>query len=311
MVLSASFGTYPRPNALREYQIKTYGKQKKIDYVPTPEDKKQLTQAMREVVGDQSGLDIITDGMLTWDDYLASIAVKFKGIRMSGLIRHFDNNQYYRRPVIEGEISSNGSFLTESFELLKELNPGSKTKVVIPGPYTLSDLSENKFYGDQAEVISAFSEALQTEVAAIDADYIQIDEPSLTYIPDKKLIDLVADELRNIVSKVSGKTIISSYYGKLNRSFLDLDGIADYLGVDVVSFKTNYEKLIQSGVKKVQLGVLDARNTKIEDEVTVKNKIDLIDSDDIIISTNCGLEFLPREYALRKVELLSKLANQE
>jgi methionine synthase II (cobalamin-independent) len=37
----------------------------------------------------------------------------------------------------------------------------------------------------------------------------------------------------------------------------------------------------------------------------------MLNSDDIIISTNCGLEFLPREYALRKADLLSKLANEE
>jgi 5-methyltetrahydropteroyltriglutamate--homocysteine methyltransferase len=285
--------------------------QKKIDYVPTPEDKKQLINATREVVADQAGLDIITDGMLTWDDYLATPASKFSGIKMSGLIRFYDNNQYYRRPIIEAEIVNEKANLVDNLELLKELNPGAKTKVVIPGPYTLTDLSENKYYSDDSELISAFSEALQTEVEAIDADYVQIDEPSLTYNLDKDLFDLVRTELKNITNKANGKTIISSYFWKLNSDFLSLNDIADYLGVDVVSFKDNYEKIIQSGVKNVQLGVLDARNTKIEDEIAVKNSIDMIDSEDMLISTNCGLEFLSREYALRKIDLLSKLANEE
>jgi len=67
---------------------------------------------------------------------------------------------------------------------------------------------------------------------------------------------------------------------------------------------------VQSQIKNVQLGVLDARNTKLEDKIQVKNKIDMLGSDDIIISTNCGLEFLPRKYARRKLDLLSNIANE-
>ncbi len=312
MVLSASFGTYPRPNALREYQIKTYGKQKKIDYVYTQEDKDNLVASTREVVEDQAGLNILTDGMLTWDDYLASPAAGFKGIKMGGLIRFYDNNQYYRRPAIVDEISNEKSSLKENLDLLKELNPGVKTKVVIPGPYSLYDMSEDKFYKDKTEAIAAFSAALKIEIKALDADYIQIDEPSLSYNIDRDIFPMVNDELKKLTKAASGKTIIATYFGDLTTSILEIAELkADYIGIDVVSHKNNYELLVKSGIKNVQLGALDARNTKLDDEVHIKNQIEMLDSDDLILSTNCGLESIPRKYALRKLDLLSKIANEE
>jgi 5-methyltetrahydropteroyltriglutamate--homocysteine methyltransferase len=310
MILSASFGSYPRPSSLREYQIKTHGKQKKTNHVPTKQDREKLREAMRQVVEDQTGLDIITDGQLTWDDFLASVASNFDGIRMGGLIRFYDNNIYYRRPVIESEIVNNKPSVNENISMLKDLNPGNKIKAVIPGPYSLYDLSDDKFYNEPAEGIAAMSEALQEEIKAIDADYIQIDEPSFSYSYDENLADDIKEELNKIIKKTNAKTIVSTYFGKISSNkLLGID--ADYLGIDCVSHKENYESLVRSGIKNIQLGLLDARNTKPEDPVDLKNKIDMIGSDDMLLSTNCGMEFLPREYAIRKTDLLSTIANEE
>ncbi len=311
MVLSASFGSYPRPEALREYQVKTYGKQKKTDHKPTDKDVQMLIRAMRQVVEDQTGLDIITDGQLTWDDFLASVAAGFGGVEMGGLIRFYDNNTYYRRPIIVGEITNDRPTLTNTLALLKDLNPGAKIKAVVPGPYSLYDLSEDRYYHDKAKAIEAFATALLTEVRALDADYIQIDEPSLSYSPDRELFPVIKAQLERLVRAAKGKTIIATYFGNLRTCIKEITELkADYIGVDCISFQDNYEILAESGIKNVQLGILDARNTKLEDRTEVRNRIDMLGSDNIIISTNCGLEFLPREYALRKVDLLSRLANE-
>lgn len=312
MVLSASFGSYPRPDALREYQIKAHGKQKKVDRAPTEEDERMLAEATRQVVEDQTGLDIITGGQLTWDDFLASVAAGFEGVRMGGLIRFYDNNVYYRRPVITGEVANGEPSLVKGLTLLKGLNPGAATKAVVPGPYTLYELSEDEFYGDKAEGVAALSEALRTEIGALEADYVQIDEPSLSYDLDKDVFGSVNDELKRLAKAADGKTIIATYFGDLTLCMQEIAELkADYIGVDVVSFPDNYETLVKSGLKNVQLGALDARNIKLEDDVRLRNQIEMLDSEDMIVSTNCGLEFLPREYALRKVDLLSKIANEE
>ena len=312
MVLSASFGSYPRPSALREYQIKAYGKQKKVDYVTTKEDERMLVEAAREVIGDQTGLDIITDGQLTWDDYLASVATGFEGVKMGGLIRFYDNNTYYRRPTIVGNVSNKKTLLKENLDLLKKLNPGAKTKAVVPGPYSLYRLSEDKHYNSPEECITALSRAIKAEVKALDADYLQIDEPSLSYEMDKGLFPLVNDELKKLVKAVKGKTIIATYFGDLTTCMKEIAELkADYIGVDCVSHKNNFELVVQSGITNLQLGLFDARNTKLEDEILMKDRIEILGSDKIIISTNCGLESLPRKYAMRKLALLRKIAAQE
>jgi 5-methyltetrahydropteroyltriglutamate--homocysteine methyltransferase len=311
MVLTASFGSYPRPEALREYQIKTHGKQKKVDYVQTKKDEDMLAVATRQVVEDQTGLDIITDGQLTWDDFLASVTAGFSGIKMGGLIRLYDNNTYYRRPTIVGPVENRKPVLKNDLELLEKLNPGAKVKAVVPGPYSLYDLSEDKYYKDEAEVIAAFAKALESEVKGLKADYIQIDEPSLSYNLDRDLFSTVDNELKRLVKAAEGKTIVTTYFGETMACIEELQQIkADYIGVDCVSFKNNYETLIQSGIKNVQLGLLDARNTKTEDIVLMRDRIDMVDSKDVIVSTNCGLEFLPRKYALRKISLLAKLRSE-
>jgi len=306
MVLSASFGSYPRPNFLREYQIASYGKQKKIDHKYSQKDLDVMKKAVEEVVSDQKGLNIITDGMLTWDDYLAHIASGFNGMEMGGLIRFYDNNTYYRRPAITNDISGKKLLAGEMHKYVKTQD--SKLKTVIPGPYTLYKLSEDKYYKDPAEAISAITNALEAEIKALETDYIQIDEPSLSYGPDKDLTTQAIEAVNALCSKVEGKSIVATYFGDSSRVMDDLAEIkADYLGIDCVSFPQNYDALLQSGIKNVQLGLLDARNTKIEEEAEVRKKMDAVDSDDIIISTNCGLEFLPRQYAKRKLDLLSRL----
>jgi 5-methyltetrahydropteroyltriglutamate--homocysteine methyltransferase len=314
MVLTASFGSYPRPDALREYQIKTYGKQKKIDHVATKDDERMLIEATKQVVEDQTGLGIITDGMLTWDDYLASVTAGWSGIKMGGLIRFYDNNTYYRRPTIIGPVENKKPSLKGNLELLKGLNPGSKVKAIVPGPYTLYDLSEDKFYNDPEAAIKAYSKAIEAEVRELKADFIQIDEPSISYNLDRQLFPLVKDELKKIAKAANGKTIITTYFGDLSlcmREVVELqDTKADYIGVDCVSFKNNYESVVRSGLKNLQLGLLDARNTKVDNEILIRDRIEMIGSDKLIISTNCGLEFLPRKYALRKLELLSMLSNE-
>ncbi len=313
MILSASFGSFPRPDFLREYQIKRYGKQKRVDDAMREGDIEVLKRGVRAVVEDQTGLDIITDGQLIWDDFLASVATDFDGVEMGGLIRFYDNNAYYRKPIIRGEIRSRGGWIREQVKILREVNPGMAIKVVIPGPYTLYDLSEDKYYKDKAEGIAAMASALRDEIRGVEADYVQIDEPSLSYNMDKDLFFSVKEDIERLVvegKKGGRRSILATYFGDLNSCIDELSEIrADYIGVDAVSFD-NYEVLAQSGLKNVQLGLVDARNVKMEEEAEVIKRIEGLGSNNIIISTNCGMEFIPREYALKKVDLLSTIANR-
>ncbi|MEE8111521.1 MAG: hypothetical protein V3T54_02190, partial [Acidobacteriota bacterium] len=64
--------------------------------------------------------------------------------------------------------------------------------------------------------------------------------------------------------------------------------------------------------KILSLGILDARNTKLEDEeeraALARRFHQASGAEEMYIHPNCGLEFLPRESAVRKLELLSRIA---
>jgi len=55
---------------------------------------------LREVVREQAaaGLDLVTDGQVTWYDPLSHFAAKLDGFEVGALERYFDTNTYYRQP---------------------------------------------------------------------------------------------------------------------------------------------------------------------------------------------------------------------
>ena len=56
-----------------------------------------------------------------------------------------------------------------------------------------------------------------------------------------------------------------------------------------------------------------ARNTKLEDVAQLKAALDLstkaVPADRLWLSPNCGLEFLPHQSAVKKLQLLRSAAN--
>ncbi|HEX9640710.1 MAG TPA: methylcobamide--CoM methyltransferase, partial [Candidatus Krumholzibacteria bacterium] len=62
--------------------------------------------------------------------------------------------------------------------------------------------------------------------------------------------------------------------------------------------------------KKLGLGIIDARNTRLESPEQIAERIrvlgDGVEPDNIYVSPNTGLEFLPREVAQEKLRRLAQ-----
>ncbi|SVC65017.1 uncharacterized protein METZ01_LOCUS317871, partial [marine metagenome] len=62
------------------------------------------------------------------------------------------------------------------------------------------------------------------------------------------------------------------------------------------------------------LGVINARNTRMETEAEIKEAIQrvlpIVPTDRLYINPNCGLEFLPRETAYRKLVRMVEAVKQ-
>ena len=96
-------GIHPRSERL----IKTFRaySRKKIGF---DELSKVLERESREIIKLQLDLNYryVIDGMLRWHDLLRPLAEKLDGVEVDGLSRWFDNNLFYKKPVIVGEVKS-------------------------------------------------------------------------------------------------------------------------------------------------------------------------------------------------------------
>jgi 5-methyltetrahydropteroyltriglutamate--homocysteine methyltransferase len=87
-----------------------------------------------EAIGEQeaAGIDIVTDGHVRWDDVVTPFARSMGGFTIGGLMRFFDNNVYYRRPVCTGPIEWRGPSSVETFRFAQSVAT-RPVKAVVPG----------------------------------------------------------------------------------------------------------------------------------------------------------------------------------
>ncbi len=286
----------------------------------TPDDLEQAFQDhIREVIAEQeaAGIDIVTDGHARWDDILTPFARHMGGFQIGGLLRWFDNNVYYRRPICTGKVEWNGPASVDDFKFAQSVAT-KPVKAVIPGPVTFAHLSVDEHYAKHEEFAMAIARVLAQEafeLEAAGAKYIQIDEPALLEHPEdlqlaRECIYIITDELQ------SAHTTLATYFGDAKRLGPELfDFTVDCFGFDLISGPENAVVIKEMpSEKNLQAGIVDARNTRLEAEGELENFItqlgEVVGLENLAVSPSAGLEFLPREKARAKLERLAKAAKK-
>jgi 5-methyltetrahydropteroyltriglutamate--homocysteine methyltransferase len=273
---------------------------------------KAYQDTIRRVIEEQeeAGIDLITDGQIRWDDPITPFARNIDGMEIGGLLRFFDNNVYYRRPVIKSKVSFRDYSVVEQFKFARD-NAKREVKQVIPGAFTFARLSKDEFYHDEEKLVFDLAQILHQEALKLSQEgtkAIQIDEPSLCFHPDK--LRLVKESLKIITGGIEAKFALYLYFGSIQKLVPDLfDLPVDMVGIDVVSRKENLDLLLEFWKEKnIGLGCVDARSTKMESEtelLAVFEKVTRrIRRDKILINPSCGLEFLPHAVAQRKLKIM-------
>lgn len=272
---------------------------------------------VKEVISiqEQAGCEVITDGMIRWYDHASHIARHLKGFEINGLLRFFDTNYYYRQPVAGDSISAGDGALSDEFAFAEQ-NSDQPAKAILLGPYSMAKMSQNNSSMRFEQFCLRMSEILSDEVhnlADAGAGLIQIEEPA--FVRQPKHLDLFISCLENIAgSKGSAKIILAFYFGDCVPLWDQMtDFPADFIGLDFSYSPGLLERIATDGFPgAVSFGLLDGRNTKMEsaDETAklLEKALARIDADCCHITTSCGLEFLPRDYAIKKLELTSRVA---
>ncbi|MBI2173721.1 MAG: hypothetical protein HYU33_00785 [Candidatus Omnitrophica bacterium] len=258
---------------------------------------------------------MLTDGQIRWEDIVTPFARGLESIEINGLSRWFNNNVYYRKPILHGEPVWKKPILVDAYLFAKSCTT-KPVKAVLPGPYSFAILSEDRHYKNLRAFTRKMAELLNAEARALaqaGAAFIQWDEPAVGF--GKTDIKLVLESLKIATEGVQAKTAVVTYYGSLNGALDSLmRGPVDVVGVDVVSDPQTYTRLknLSRIPKELILGCMDARNTKLESTESlhrlIKGVAKKVGMDRLYLSPNCGLEFLPHTQALAKVKRLVQTA---
>jgi 5-methyltetrahydropteroyltriglutamate--homocysteine methyltransferase len=191
-------------------------------------------------------------------------------------------------------------------------------KAVIPGAVTFALMSVDEHYGAVERFAAAIATVLAQEafeLEAAGARHIQIDEPALLGAPE--LLGVARSSLEVMTGELqSAEVTLATYFGdakRLGPELFELPVAA--FGLDLVAGPENAELIKQAPAgRKIQAGILDARNTKLEpvDALArpVNELVDAVGADALRLAPSAGLEFLPREKARAKLHRLREIADK-
>jgi len=280
----------------------------------------QLEQETRELIKLQESLGFrhISDGALGWQDQLRPIARSLKGVESgTRYSRWFDTNTFYQKPTVTGKISAS-EIDPESF-LRTELLTGERNrKITLPGPYTFSQLSENRHYENYPDMLFDIAVAEREIIKRLRNEGVslfQLSEPCLVYQPyresfrDQSEVELALRAIRSVVEDNPGEFVVQTYFGDVAPVLPKLLDLPIY-GIGIDLFETDISALREQVSKALVLGVVDSRESYVEDPRwiadTARKFCDQVDVQDLVFASNSDLKFLPQEIANQKLEVLSK-----
>lgn len=266
-----------------------------------------------------AGLHRVGEGQLRWDDMLAHPLCVHDAVETRGIVRYYDNNNFYREPVVSGELTFDGDLADDLDAFVAMENAPESVQAVVPGPYSLADLATDEFYGDEAAFLDAIANFLAGEVRAFpEVETVFVLEPSLvTAPPDDDLAERASEALDSVTDATSADVVVQTYWGalteKVHAHVLDAD--VDAVGYDfVTNHEDNLYNINEYGTKDdIALGLVDGQNTLVEDPEKVAERVAWVESnvpaadfETTYLTTNTELFYLPVNRTKAKFEALAE-----
>jgi len=306
VVEAALVGGFPRPFSVgrlmsryRDGKLNTEAYEKRLEA--------ELINTLKKI--ERLNVSLVPFNLFLWDDLFEPFATHFEGVERGGLYRFFDNNFYYRIPVVKGKIKHNEATLTMLKivrRIVRRNRMRVKIKAVIPGPYTFANMCENKYYQSKEELIIDIAEALGREAEVLKdsgASFIEIHEPLL--VLGKVDMELFEKAYGRILSKLSRRLWLQTYFGSVSHLLEELSKLKpDVIGVDVVEAPEQFEKILDFEAEwGVGLGAVDSRSTKVESvrqlRMLVKKAADKFEK--VYLTPNAMMDFIPVSIAYTKI----------
>ena len=269
----------------------------------------------------EAGLDRIVEGQARWDDMLAHPLSVSDAVEMRGIVRYYDNNNFYREPVVTDELSATGDVAAELDATAEHVEDG--LQAVLPGPYSLADLATDDHYGDEAEFLDAVADFLADEAAELpDVETLFLLEPSLVEnAPDDGEDERASEAIDAVAAATDADVVAHTYWGAIEEKVYAhlMDADVDAIGFDLIADHDQTVYNIQEyGTKdSVALGLVDGQNTLVESPETIRERIDWFtdktgnDYDTIYATANTELFYLPVNRFEEKLDALAAATEME
>ncbi len=283
-------------------------------------DELRTAAASRDLsIQHQEQYTFLSDPMFQWQDLMRPFVDLLEGQdSVPQLTRWFDNNTFYRRPVI-------GTYPTISHRKLsryyfpKIWESDRRAKVIIPSPYALYMASEDVYFPDKRSGVLSLAQEMERVALFLEekgAGQIEFVEPFLFFDrPEDGDIKLAADAFNLATQKLKCEVMLHFPFGRLEghiRQAMDFN--ASVIGIDF--FSTPLSSVADyDGSKGIAIGCLDARNSRLEGVERVldfaHSVIDRIGGvEHVAIIPSADLEFLPRSIAEEKMKIIGEAARR-
>jgi 5-methyltetrahydropteroyltriglutamate--homocysteine methyltransferase len=273
---------------------------------------------------EEAGLDILTDGEMRRESYSNHFATALDGVDVDNPGTALDRSGHPNPvPRITGPIRRPRPIQVDDVRFLRA-HTDRPIKMTVPGPFTMSQQAQNDHYPDAEAAAMDYAAAVNAEIRdlhAAGADVVQIDEPYMQARPDAaRAYGLAA--LGAALDGVTGTTAVHICFGYAaiiherpeGYSFLpELAGCpVDQVSIETAQSGLDLGVLADLSDKTIILGVIDLSDPEVETAEVVAARVRRAfvhtTPDRIVISTDCGMKYLPRASAEGKMRAMSGAA---
>jgi 5-methyltetrahydropteroyltriglutamate--homocysteine methyltransferase len=242
-------------------------------------------------VQQRADFDLLTDGMLRWQDLFRPLLEASDGLETGALTRFLDTNTFYRAPHATTAMPKLAGPLDERY--VAPL-PGPRL-LTLPSPFALAQ-------GTGVSALTIAENVLKPALVAVDADLVVLAEPFLGRA------DVAApSELEEPLAALAGgpKLALQLTFCDARKPLeqglgeLPVDAIGiDFYGTHLSDVPKGFDKLLLAGV-------IDARSSTLEDPREIASFAERLQNErevnDIVLVPNGDLQFVSERIAREKL----------
>jgi 5-methyltetrahydropteroyltriglutamate--homocysteine methyltransferase len=326
-LITTVVGSYPQPGWLIDRErlgdrLPPRVRARELWRVPEPFLEEAQDDATRVAVQDmeRAGVDVITDGEMRRESYSNRFATALEGVDLDNPGVALDRTGHENPvPRVVGPIRRPRPVEVRDVEFLRSIT-GRRIKITVPGPFTMTQQAQNDHYPDDRSLALAYAAAVNEELRdlkAAGADVVQIDEPYLQARPEAAR-EYAVEAIDRALDGIDGETVLHTCFGYAHLvhdkpngyPFLrELNGCAaTHISLEAAQPDLDPAVLRELPDKTIVLGVLDLGSGEAETPEAVAERIRralaVVPAQRLVVAPDCGMKYLPRELAFRKLEAM-------